>query len=104
MMLLSSKIPATSYFTVREALERTEMSESETMMLVGEMKDVTLAFLLSVFVGTLGIDRFYIGDIGMGVGKLITGGGCGVWWIIDLVLIMNDTKKKNLEMLTLHLR
>lgn len=50
-------------------------------------KDWLTALLLSLFLGGLGIDRFYLGYTGLGVLKLLTGGGCGVWWLIDLILI-----------------
>jgi TM2 domain-containing membrane protein YozV len=46
--------------------------------------------LLSIFLGYLGVDRFYVGKIGTGILKLITGGTCGIWWLIDLVLILNE--------------
>ena len=50
-------------------------------------RDWLTAVLLSLFVGTLGIDRFYLGYMGLGLLKLITLGGCGLWTLIDLVLI-----------------
>lgn len=50
-------------------------------------KDWLVALLLSIFLGGLGIDRFYLGYIGLGILKLITMGGFGIWWLIDLILI-----------------
>ena len=50
-------------------------------------KSYTTALILSIFLGTLGIDRFYLGYTGIGIAKLLTFGGCGVWALIDLVLI-----------------
>jgi len=47
-------------------------------------------FLLSLFLGELGVDRFYVGKIGTGVAKLLTAGGCGVWWLIDWIMILAE--------------
>lgn len=60
-----------------------------------EFKDPVISIVLSVLIGGLGADRFYIGDIGLGVAKLLTGGGLGVWWFIDLFVITGKTKKNN---------
>jgi TM2 domain-containing membrane protein YozV len=48
-------------------------------------KDPTTMLLISIFVGGLGVDRFMLGDTGMGVLKLFTGGGCGILWLIDVI-------------------
>jgi TM2 domain-containing membrane protein YozV len=48
--------------------------------------------------GALGIDRFYIGDTGLGIAKLLTCGGLGIWILVDWFLIMSATKEKNLEL------
>lgn len=50
-------------------------------------KSYTTALILSILLGTLGIDRFYLGYTGIGVAKLLTLGGCGIWALIDLILI-----------------
>ncbi len=44
------------------------------------------ALLLSIFLGWLGIDRFYVNHIGLGLLKLFTFGGLGVWWLIDIIM------------------
>jgi TM2 domain-containing membrane protein YozV len=51
------------------------------------MKTKTTALILSILLGGIGVDRFYLGYTGLGILKLLTGGGFGVWWIIDIVLI-----------------
>ena len=54
-----------------------------------------VALLLSIFLGSLGVDRFVMGKVGTGILKLITMGGFGVWWLIDLILIATKHKFKD---------
>ncbi len=46
--------------------------------------------LLSVFLGYLGIHRFFTGKIGTGLLMLLTAGGCGIWYIIDIIMIATE--------------
>ena len=62
---------------------------------MAQTKDHIVVLLISIFLGQFGIDRFFVGDTMMGVLKLITCGGCGIWTIIDWFLIMGVTKDKN---------
>ena len=57
------------------------------------MKSKMVALLLSIFLGELVIDRFYLGYIGLGILKLITAGGFGIWWLVDLILIATGKMK-----------
>lgn len=44
--------------------------------------------LYSILLGFLGLDRFSIGHTGTAIGKLLTLGGLGIWWIVDIVLLI----------------
>ena len=62
-----------------------------------ELKDPTTSLIISILAGSLGIDRFMIGDTGLGVGKLLTCGGLGIWAIIDWFMIQKATREKNMQ-------
>jgi TM2 domain-containing membrane protein YozV len=64
-----------------------------------QFKDPTVSLIISLLAGSLGIDRFMIGDTGLGIGKLLTCGGFGIWAIVDWFLIMGATREKNMEKL-----
>lgn len=68
-----------------------------------QFKDPTTSLIVSILAGGLGIDRFMIGDTGLGVGKLLTCGGLGIWTIIDWFMIMGATREKNITKLQQYL-
>lgn len=51
-----------------------------------------LTLIMSILFGGLGVDRFIMGQVGLGILKLITAGGCGIWWLIDVILIATKHK------------
>jgi TM2 domain-containing membrane protein YozV len=69
--------------------------EKASMIYSVEYKNPTVSLVLSLILGAYGIDRFFIGDIGIGIGKLLTCGGCGFWAIVDWFLIREATRKVN---------
>ena len=62
-------------------------------------KNWLLTLVLSALVGHLGIDRFYLGHIGLGVAKLLLSWATfGIWWLIDLILIaLRKVDDRNFE-------
>lgn len=62
-----------------------------------KQKNWVLVLLMSIFFGSLGVDRFIMGQVGWGILKLITLGGLGIWWLIDLILIASKHEFKGIE-------
>ena len=86
--------PAEKIMYIKEKLAA--MDESKfSMISTIEMKDPTTILLVSIFLGGLGIDRFMLGDTGMGILKLLTGGCCGILTIIDWFTVSKKTKELN---------
>ena len=86
--------PAEKMIYLREKLKN--LDESKELLLSSlEFKDPTTLLLISIFLGGLGIDRFMLGETGMGVLKLLTGGCCGILTIIDWFSVSKKAKEKN---------
>jgi len=58
-------------------------------------KDPNMILVLSVLLGYFGVDRFILGDMGMGLLKLFTAGLCGILWLIDIFTIRGKVNEYN---------
>ncbi len=90
--------PEEQLMAVKDIFENLN-EDDQAMLYMAQFKDPTIALIISLLGGGLGIDRFYVGDTALGVLKLITCGGFGLWGLIDLFLIMNATREKNFQKL-----
>lgn len=71
--------------------------EKLTLLSAADFKDPTIVLVMSLLFGGLGVDRFMLGDTGMGILKLLTGGLFGILTIIDWFSVQKKTKEKNLQ-------
>lgn len=83
---------------VKDLLERADDSKFFAIQ-TNHLKDPNTLLMVSLFAGQLGIDRFMLGETGLGIAKLLTCGGFGIWTIIDWFTIMNRTREMNFEKL-----
>jgi TM2 domain-containing membrane protein YozV len=74
------------------AIDDSKWARLSTVQLI----DPSTILVVSLLAGSFGIDRFMLGDTGVGIGKLITCGGFGIWTIIDWFQIQKATREKNL--------
>lgn len=88
--------PAEKIMLIKERLLALDEQRFQMVSMI-ELKDPRTLLLISIFIGGLGIDRFMIGDTGMGILKLLTGGCCGVLTIIDWFTISKKTKELNFD-------
>ena len=89
-----SKFPEERQMAIREMLANADDSKFNIAMAVS-YKDPTTMLIISIVAGSLGIDRFMLGETGLGVAKLLTSGGCGIWTIIDWFTVTKRTKEHN---------
>lgn len=96
MFILTNQknLPADKIILVKEKMLAADESKFNLLTTV-DIKDTTTLLLISIFLGGLGIDRFMLGDIGMGILKLLTGGVCGILTIIDWFTVQNRTRELN---------
>ena len=96
MYIMSNQkyFPADKIYYLREKLKNIDDNKFALLSTI-ELKDPTTNLIVSLFLGSLGIDRFMIGDTGMGILKLLTGGLCGILTLVDWFIIQKKTKELN---------
>ena len=90
----SNKFNASDLVFIRQKLEKMSADNVAVLSSV-ELKDPIIGLILCLFLGCLGVHRFWLKQIGMGVLELLTGGLCGLLTLIDLFTIMGETRKCN---------
>ena len=105
----TANFPSEQLPSLRERLAQLDDSQANQVIAAADVKNPTTALILSIFLGGFGVDRFYIGHTGLGIGKLlvtlllpiVTLGislfFSWIWLVVDWFLIMNATKAANLE-------
>mgnify|MGYP001195756378 CR=1 FL=1 len=94
MMINGKNFPEADLMQIKSKLARID-EEQEYVLLSTEWKNPIIGFILAFFLGGLGADRFWLGQTGLGVLKLITCGGFGLWALIDLFTVFGRTKTFN---------
>lgn len=85
---------------IRQKLEKAA-PDTMTHLQSVELTDPTIILIISIFLGSLGVDRFMLGDIGMGILKLLTCGVCGILTIIDWFTISKKAQQLNLSKISM---
>lgn len=98
----AQNFPSSKIYLIKDKLEHLPR-EKETMVQSIELKNPTTMLIVSLFLGSFGVDRFMLGETGLGILKLITVGGCGFWTIYDWFTVSNRTKEYNFKNFVMHL-
>lgn len=98
LMANASNLPETASLQLRERLESLDDSRANQLMMT-PLKNPTTVLILSLLVGNLGVDRFILGQTGLGVAKLLTCGAAGIWSLIDIFTAIKRTKEYNMNLI-----
>lgn len=94
----SNKFPPASIPDIKQQLAQLEDSQF-SLVQATPFKDPTMMLFVAWVGGLFGVDRFMLDDTGLGVAKLLTCGGCYIWWLIDVFSVMDRTREYNYQLL-----
>jgi TM2 domain-containing membrane protein YozV len=96
MWLMSNqdKLPSEKVGILKSTLDKVDESRIDALMSV-ELKSPMTIFLLAWFVGWLSLDRFLLGNVGVGIARILTLHGLGIWWLVDMISAMKRTREYN---------
>ena len=97
-MINGEKFPAMMHGQIREKLSSLD-EDKASMLMAAEWKSPMVGFLFAFFLGGLGVDRFWLGQTGLGIVKIITCSGIGIWGIIDWCTAHKRTRQYNFNKL-----
>ena len=96
------KLPSDRIMLLRSKLYA--LTEKQFFMLSSvQLKDPSTMLIVSIFLGSMGIDRFMLEDTGVGILKLLTGGCCGILTLLDWFNVQKETREWNFKELMRHL-
>lgn len=92
------ELPEAQLPMIREKLLQMDNDKLNQLNML-QFKSPTTLLIISIFLGCYGVDRFMLGETGLGVVKLLTCGGCGIWAIIDWFGVSEKTRQYNFQKL-----
>lgn len=95
----ATKFPQYKLGLIKDALAKLD-DDKATMIQYLDLQDPSTILIVSILCGGLGVDRFMLGEVGLGILKLLTCGGCYVWWIIDMINAQDRAREYNYKKLS----
>jgi TM2 domain-containing membrane protein YozV len=96
MTTMNQNFPPEKLMLIRDQLLKLDDSKFSVLQTV-QYKNPTTLLIVSILIGGLGVDRFMLGETGLGIAKLLTCGGAGIWTIIDWFTVMGRTRELNYQ-------
>lgn len=97
LMLVQDKVPEEKLMFLKSKLADTPADKFEEIMCLNYKEPIHI-LLFSIFLGGFGVDRFILGDVGLGIAKILLGWlTCGIWPLVDIFLCYKKAKEMNLN-------